>query len=229
MRNGSWGSALEQARPGQPRSTLPIDPVRPDSPRVAPSRSTDPLRAAKVDRKGRPSVPETRFSTILGRFWKDFRRFSRLLRAIGATRSAKGRTSVFASRRSTLEGSQTLQKNQKLTKIVEKSVRRRFANEPSEKNSIFSLADATRRRFWSPRPSPERSRAPLWASRAVLGDSPGAPGARRGRSRDAPRRLWDVPERHWASRVGPGTDFKSTLGAPGMLRDRFWIDFRVDF
>ena len=56
-----------------------------------------------------------------------------------------------------------------------------------------------------------------------------ASGARRGRSRDAPRRLWDVPERHWASRVGPGTEFRSNLRAPGMLRDRFWIDFRVDF
>ena len=114
-------------------------------------------------------------------------------------------------------------------KIVEKSVRERFASEPSEKNSIFSLADATRRRFWSPRPSPERSRAPLWASRTVLGDSPGAPGARRGRSRDAPRRLRDVPERHWASRVGPGTDFKSILGAPGLLPgpilDRFSFRF----
>ena len=126
-----------------------------------------------------------------------------------------------------------MQKNQKLTKIVEKSVRRRFANEPSEKNSIFSLADATRRRFWSPRPSPERSRAPLWASRAALGDSPGAPGARRGRSRDAPRRLRDVPERHWASRVGPGTDFRSILGAPGPLPgpilDRFSCRFSCRF
>ena len=101
---------------------------RPDSPRLASNRSTGPLRAAKVDRKGRPSVPETRFSTILGRFWKDFRRFSRLLRAIGATRSAKGRTSVFASRRSTFKGSQTSQKNRKSTKISEKSLRRCFAN-----------------------------------------------------------------------------------------------------
>ena len=47
----------------------------PESPRVAPSRSTEPLRATKVDRKGRPSGPETRFSTIFGRFWGRFSRF----------------------------------------------------------------------------------------------------------------------------------------------------------
>ena len=43
--------------------------------RVAPSRSTEPLRATKVDRKGRPSGPETRFSTISGRFWDRFSSF----------------------------------------------------------------------------------------------------------------------------------------------------------
>ena len=163
----------------------------------------------------------------------EFRGFSRLLRTSDATRSAKGRPSVFAGMRSTLEGSQASQKNQKLTKIVGKSVRQRFANEPSENNSIFSLADATRRRFWSPRLSPERSRALLWASRAALGDSPGVPGARRRRSRDAPRRLRDFPERHWASQVGPGTDFRSILGAPGPLPgpilDRFSYRFSCRF
>ena len=73
------------ARPGRPDRPRPTHfdrlgrssrlPRRSESPRVAPSRSTELLRATKVDRKGRPSGPETRFSMIFGRFWGRFPRF----------------------------------------------------------------------------------------------------------------------------------------------------------
>ena len=46
-----------------------------DSPRVVSSRSTEPLRTKKVDRKGRPRRSETRFSTISGPFSGRFLRF----------------------------------------------------------------------------------------------------------------------------------------------------------
>ena len=124
----------------------------------------------------------------------DFSGFSRLHRASDSTRSAKGRTSVFADRRSTFKGSQTLQKKQKSTKIDEKSLRQCFANAQRRENSIFPLPDATWCRFWSPRHAPRRSRAPFLASRGTLGDPPDAFAARRGRSETLPRRSRDAPE-----------------------------------
>ena len=138
-----------------------------------------------------------------------------------STRSAKGRTSVFASRRSTLKGSQNSPKQRKSKKIDEKLLRRCFTKALREKNSIFSLPDAARCRFWAPRCAPECSRALLPASRDALGDLPGAPGACRGRSQDAPETSlgpswapWGVPMRvpgpiwglFWVPRGPPGTD-----------------------
>ena len=154
-------------------------------------------------------------------------------RASDSTRSAKGRTSVFAGRRSTFKGSQTLQKNQKSKKIDEKSLRRCFANAPRKKNSIFPLPDATWRRFWSSQRAPECSRAPFLTFRGALRDSLGAPGARRGRPKTLPRRsrdafgtLLDVtmcPERVLGAIL-------SRFWVPrGVSGDRFSIDFRGDF
>ena len=91
---------------------------------------------------GARDAPRGDFRRFRVDFRVDFRGFSRLHRASDSTRSAKGRTSVFAGRRSTLEGSQTWRKSRKSTKIAEKSIRHRFANKPHEKNSIFSLLDA---------------------------------------------------------------------------------------
>jgi hypothetical protein len=85
-----------------------------------------------------------RFRVDLG---TDFSGFSRLHRASDSTRSVKGRTSVFAGRRSTFKGSQTLQKERKSTKIHNQLLRRCFANAQHEENSIFPLSDATWRRF----------------------------------------------------------------------------------
>ena len=74
-RIGTRGCPNQRARLGGPS-----DPLRPTwSPRVArraarvaPSRSTEPLQATKVDRKGCPRRSETRFSIISGRFWNQF-------------------------------------------------------------------------------------------------------------------------------------------------------------
>ena len=110
------------------------------------SRSTEELRATKVDREGRPSVPETRFSTILGRFGSRFSCFSRLLHASDSTRSANGRTSVFAGRRGTKQRFRIWRKNRKSTNIVEKLLRRACATQPCDKNSIFPISAANQRR-----------------------------------------------------------------------------------
>ena len=142
--------------------------------------------------------------------------FSRLQCTSGTTRSAQGRTSVFAGRRSTSGTSQTLRKHRKTAKICEKSLRRRFANAPSEQNSLFALPDATRSRFWLSRHVPDRSWAPLEASRDALGDPPGAPGTRRGPPEMLPRRLLDAP----------GT-LLGALGrperVPGVILSRLWV------
>ena len=188
--------ARTTGRPDRPTSTDLVAPSR------SPSRSSrlESLRVARPSRFERPKSTEKlaqaaprrdfrRFRVDLG---TDFSGFSRLHRASDLTRSAKGRTSVFAGRRSTFKGSQTLQKNQKSKKIDEKSFRRCFANAPRKKNSIFPLPDATWRRFWSSQCAPECSRAPFLTFRGALRDSLGAPGARRGRPKTLPRRSRDA-------------------------------------
>ena len=80
----------------------------------------------------------------------------------------------------------------KLTTIVEKTFRKRFANAPREENSIFSLTNATWRRFWSPRRAVGRSRALFLVSRCVLGSLLGGPGACRGRPGTRARRSRDA-------------------------------------
>ena len=239
------GSGLD-AQPGRPSdpdrptstdlvapSRSPSRPSRPESLQVArPSRFERPKSIEKVAR----TAPRRNFRRFWLDFGTDFSGFSRLHRASDSTRSAKGRTSVFAGRRSTFKGSQTSPKKRKSTKIDEKLLRRCFANALHAESSIFPFSDATWRRFWSPRRAPRRSRAPFLACRVALGDSPGPPGERRGRSvmlprhsRDAPetlpRRLRDALRRHGVSGEGPGTDFQSILGAPrclpGSIFDRF--------
>ena len=148
----------------------------PESPRVArPSPSERP----KSTEKGARDAPRRDFRRFRVDFGTDFSGFSRLHRASNSTRSAKGRTSVFAGRRSTFKGSQTLQKNRRSTKIDAKSLRQCFANAQRGENSIFSFPDATWCPFWSPRHAPRRSRAPFLTSRGALGDSQDAPLAHR--------------------------------------------------
>ena len=108
-----------------------------------------------------------------------------------STRSAKGRTFVFASRRSTLEGSQARQKHAKSRKLDRTLLGRRFASEPRARSSPFSIPCASQPRFSSPRRAPRRSKALLLVPRGDLGDLLGAAGARWGRPKTLPRRSWD--------------------------------------
>ena len=151
--------------------------------------------------KGARAVPGPNVRRFRLDFGLDFRCFSRSHCASDVTRSENGRTLDFADRRGTLEGSQTLRKARKWTKIDGKSLRRRFANEPRGKNSIFALPGTTWRRFSSPWHAPGRSRALFLPSQGALGDPPGDPGARRGRSERLPRRSRDA--------------FRTFLGAMG--------------
>ena len=226
----------------------PTDPDRPTSTDlVSPSRSLSRPKRPESLRVARPGRFERQKSTEnvaraasrrdFRRFWvdlgTDFRGFSRLHRASDSTRSAKSRTSVFTGRRGTFKGSQTLPKKRKSTKIDEKSLRRCFANELHEENSIFPLPDATWRRFWSSQCAPECSRAPFLTFRGALRDSLGAPGARRGRPKTLPRRSRDAfgtlldasgcPERV------PGAIFTRFWVPRAVSGDRFSIDFLYDF
>ena len=187
--------------------------------------------------KGARDDPRSNFQQFLVDFQFDFRGFSRLHRASSSTRGAKGRTSVFADRHSTFKGLQSLQENEKSTKIDEKSLRQCFANAQRTENSIFPLPDATWCRFWSHRcTAPRRSRAPFLASRGTLGDPPDAPAARRERSGTLPRAPEMPSGRSWTPRgvrrrsrerfsldlgcpeVSPGIDFRSIFT---LIFDRF--------
>ena len=171
-------------------------PSHPASPRGARPRR---FEWQKSTDKGAREGPRRDFRRFRIDFGIDFRCFSRQHCASDVTRSASGRTLDFADRRGTLEGSQTLRKARKSTKIDGQSLRRRIANEPRVKKLIFALPGATWRRFWSPRRAPGRSRAPFLASRGSLGDPPDAPAARRGRSGTLPRRFLNVHGRHGVS------------------------------
>ena len=147
MLRGPPRDLADPTDPDRPTSTdlvapsrSPSRPSRPESLRVArPSRFERPKSTEKVAR----DAPRRDFRRFRVDFRVDFRGFSRLHRASDSTRSAKGRTSVFAGMRSTSEGSQTLRKNRKSTQIDNKSLRQCFANESPEQNSKFSLPGAT--------------------------------------------------------------------------------------
>ena len=148
-----------------------------------------------------------------------------LHRASDSTHSTKGRTSVFADRRSTFKASQTVQKNKTSMKIDEKSFRQCIANSQRVENSIFPLPDTTWCRFRSPRRAPRRAKAPFLASRGTFGDPSVVPAARRGRSATTPRRSRDafrtVLDGTGRPEMVPGTIF-SRFGVPrGVSRDRF--------
>ena len=136
---------VEPARAPWPRRLgARTAPNRPESHRKA--RPSRPERQKSTEPSAR-AAPRRDFPRFRVDFRIDFRGFSRLHRASDSTRVAIGRTSVFAGRRSTSEGSQTLRKTRNSTTIHRKSARRCFVNAPHEKNSMFSLPDVTRYRF----------------------------------------------------------------------------------
>ena len=118
---------------------------------------------------------------------------------------------------------------EKRPKIDRKSVRVRISMQPRDDFAIFPafggdlgsilLAPGRLGTFLGDVLAPGRIRRAPQAS----------PGARLGRSRGAPGTLRDAPgtppERPWC----PEVDFWSILGAPGASRERFLVDFRVDF
>ena len=73
------------------------------------------------------------------RFGINFRTFSRLQCVRDLTCSAESRTLVFAGRRSTFKGSQTLPTDRKFTKIDKKLVQRCFMDRLRTKSRFFSL------------------------------------------------------------------------------------------
>ena len=130
---------------------------RPESLRVARPRRLSRLQTARIARpwhferqnlseKCARERPRRDFRGFRVAFRVDFRGFSRLRCASDSTRSAKGRTPVFADRHSISGRFSILLKNRRSTKIFEKSLRRACATQAHAKNSNFSLPAANRRR-----------------------------------------------------------------------------------
>ena len=76
----------------------------------------------------------------------------------------------------------------------------------------------------------------FFASRRILGTPRGSPGAPLGRSRRTPGTLQDAPGPPPERPGRPEVDFLrlpqregAILGAPGASRERFLVDFRIDF
>ena len=77
-----------------------------------------------------------------------------------------------------------------------------------------------------------RSRVPPGAlsgvpgrSQGLLGRSRGTPGTPQDTPKTLPRRLQDALGRHGVSREGPGSDFESILGGPGLLQAPIFDQF----
>ena len=127
-------------------------------------RSLEVPRAPKVERQGRPGEPNKhfrRFGVDFGSAFDVFRCFLTCHGAGDSTRCAQGRTFIFASRRSTLEGSQSQQQNTKSRKLDRTLLGRRFASEPRAESSTFFIPCVSQPAFSSPRHAPRRCEALL--------------------------------------------------------------------
>ena len=148
-----------------------------------------------------------------GRFSVAFRGFPQLWCLSNSNRCKTSRPSRNTVIYDVSEGSQTLRKRRRSTKIDKKSLRQCFVSESRETNMFFSLPDATWRRFWTPRRAPGRRRVSFLASRGHSATSRALPG----HAGDAPRCLRDAPEMLPALSVAP-------WGVPGGSWDRFLLD-----
>ena len=128
---GPWGpSRSSWEAPGSPKRV----PRNLPETIIGKLRQSSTKKSSKVDRKGRPSGPETRLSMFFDRFGVQFSLSLRLHRVSDSIHRGKGHTPVFTDRRDTLEGSQTFEKDRRSTTINEKTLRQGFANELHEKN-----------------------------------------------------------------------------------------------
>ena len=227
--SGDSGLPARPGRPDRPRPTH-FDPLGrsesldepPESPRVAPSRSTEHPGAPKVAPGGRPRGSERQFSTILGRFWGrfsrffvadrarvprldfrvDFRTFSRLPHSSESTRfeiADPYKTSLWAMFR---EGQASRARTENRPKFAARALPERLARSSENRAKIGrkSVCERTVRRkldFFVP----GRDLASIWAasarSRTLPGALSGVPGhawGSSGRSRDAPGTPQDAPE-----------------------------------
>ena len=180
-----------------------------ESPRVAPSRSTEAPRATKVDRKGRPRRPETQFSTISGRFSGRFSRFFDAACDRLHARLATLEIALFAHSGCDFRKTRFSQNDRKSIENRSECACRRNRATISQ---VFPLSEATWGRFCWPR----GGSGPSWATFWLPGESPGRP-------RPPPGRAWDAPgaprER---SEMLPGR-LRSALGAPRSIFGRFWV------
>ena len=128
---GPWGpSRSSWEAPGSPKRV----PRNLPETIIGKLRQSSTKKSSKVDRKGRPSGPETRLSMFFDRFGVQFSLSLRLHRVSDSIHRGKGHTPVFTDRRDTLEGSQTFEKDRRSTTINEKTLRQGFANELHAKN-----------------------------------------------------------------------------------------------
>ena len=116
---------------------------------------------------------------------------------------------------------------EKRPEIIEKLLRKSFANELRQKNHDFSLPDATWHRFWLSRRAPRRSRALALGSWGALGRSRGAPETSQDAAKTPRNSSWNALGRHRPSGEAPAIDFRSICDAPkllpGRLLDRFGL------
>ena len=131
---------------------------------------------------------------------------------------------------------------EKRPEIIEKLIRKSFANELGQKNHDSSLPDATWHRFWLSRRAPRRSRALALGSWGALGRSRGAPETSQDAAKTPRNSSWNALGRHRPSGEAPAIDFRSICDAlkllPGRLLDRFgpaplnlsrcWLSWAID-
>ena len=223
-----FGLRARPGRPDQPRPTH-FDPLgrseslaeSVESPRVAPSRSTEPLRTTKIDRKGRPRRSEMRFSTISGRFSGRFSRSFEVASRERLDSQREGPNLCFCRQAQHFQGFADFAEKPKIDENRQKIAPTMLRERTARRKLDFSV--------------PGRDLVSIFVSSAcsqalqgALSGVPGHPWRPSGRSRGAPGTLRDAPEtlprrlrdalrRHGVSGEGPGTDFQSILGAPRCL------------
>ena len=117
---------------------------------------------------------------------------------------------------------------EKRSEIIEKLLRKSFANELRQRNHDFSLPDATWHRFWLSRRAPRRSRALALGSWGDLGRSRGAPETSQDAAKTPRNSSWNALGRHRPSGEAPARSICGRFVMPrSFSRDGFWIDLAL--